>query len=89
MVEKHGVSKQRRGIAVLTQEIIHLTQRENISVFSDSVETVFIKINKLTKVLSEKNIIPRKLLSLSLNLFFKICSSHLFFFFSIIACKCS
>ena len=89
MVEKHGVSKQRGGIAVFTQERIHLTQRENISVFSNSVETVFIKIDKLTKVLSEKNIIPRKLLSLFSDLFFKICSSQLFFFFSIIACKCS
>ena len=44
------------GVAVYIKQGIHFTQREYLSVFNDSIETVFIEIDTF-EVHSEKNVI--------------------------------
>ena len=56
VVEKHRVSKRGGGVAVYIKQGIHFTQRVDLSVFNDSIETVFIEIDKF-EVHSETNII--------------------------------
>ena len=53
---KNAVSKRGGGVVVYIKQGIHFTQREDLSVFNDSIETVFIEIDKF-EFHSEKNII--------------------------------